>query len=95
MTGGNSLFDETSTLVTASMGNASAHTFDDLPALYVNRSVKKFQHERQKDKPICNLYLSILQDLGVEMDKFGESNATLTLPPLAGELCQKLSHTVT
>ncbi|MDG1895224.1 MAG: DUF1552 domain-containing protein [Fuerstiella sp.] len=79
MTGGNSLFDETSTLVTASMGNASAHTFDDLPALYVNRSVKKFQHETQKDIPICNLYLSILQELGIEMDRFGESNATLTL----------------
>ncbi len=79
MSGGGALFDETSTLITASMGNASAHTFDDLPALYLNRSVEKFQHERRKDKPICNLYLSILQDLGVEIDKFGESNATLTL----------------
>ena len=79
MSGGCSLFDETSMLITASMGNASAHTFDDLPALYVNRSVKKFQHETHKDKPICNLYLSILQDLGMEMDSFGESNATMTL----------------
>lgn len=79
MSGGNSLFDETSTLITASMGNASAHNFDDLPALYLNRNVKQFQHDARKEDPICNLYLSILQDLGVEMDQFGESSATLSL----------------
>jgi hypothetical protein len=79
MTGGRVLFDETSTLITASMGNASAHTFDDLPAMYINSSVKKFQHEHRNNKPVCDLYLSILQDLGVEVDAFGESQSTVSL----------------
>ena len=79
MTGGRVLFDETSTLITASMGNASSHTFDDLPAMYINGAVKQFQYEHRHNKPICDLYLSILQDLGAELDAFGESQATLSL----------------
>ncbi|QDV25191.1 DUF1552 domain-containing protein [Aureliella helgolandensis] len=79
MSAGRNLFEETSTLVTASMGNASAHTFDDLPALYFNGSVKQFQHEVRKNRPICDVYLSILQDLGIEEDVFGESESTVSL----------------
>jgi hypothetical protein len=79
MTGGRVLFDETSTLITASMGNASSHTFDDLPALYINPSVRSFQHEHRHNQPICDVYLSILQDLGIELDAFGESQATVSL----------------
>lgn len=79
MSSGVSLFDETTTLVTAAMGNASNHTFNDLPALYFNRSVKGFQHEMPKQTPTCDLYLSILQNLGVEIDSFGEGKSTLSL----------------
>lgn len=79
MSSGMSLFDETSTLVTAAFGNASSHTFDNLPALYFNRSVKNFQHTPTKKASTCDLYLSILQDLGLEIDSFGEGNSTLSL----------------
>lgn len=79
MSSGESLFDETTTLVTAAMGNASNHTFNDLPALYISRSVRGFQHDAPKDTPICALYLSILQDLGLEIDSFGEGKSTLSL----------------
>ena len=79
MSSGSSLFDETTTLVTAAFGNASNHTFDDLPALYFNRSVRGFQHEMPKDTSTCDLYLSILQDLGARIDSFGESKSTLAL----------------
>ena len=79
MASGESLFEETTTLVTAAFGNASSHTFDDLPALYFNRSVKNFQHEPVKETSTCDLYLSILQDLGVEVDAFGESKSTVCL----------------
>ncbi|MCA9249078.1 MAG: DUF1552 domain-containing protein, partial [Planctomycetales bacterium] len=79
MLSGESLFDETTTLVTAAMGNASNHTFNDLPALYFNRSVRGFQHEDVEEAPICDLYLSILQDLGIEIDSFGEGKSTLAL----------------
>ena len=79
MNSGVSLFDETTTLVTAAFGNASNHTFDNLPALYFNRSVKSFQHEATKETSTCDLYLSILQDLGAEIDSFGEGKSTLDL----------------
>lgn len=79
MSSGASLFDETTTLVTAAFGNASSHTFDDLPALYFNRAVKGFRHEPTTSASTCDLYLSILQDLGLEIDSFGEGRSTLTL----------------
>ncbi|MCA9195220.1 MAG: DUF1552 domain-containing protein [Planctomycetales bacterium] len=79
MSSGASLFDETTTLVTAAFGSASSHTFNNLPALYFNRSVKAFQHTATSEAPICSLYLSILQDLGVEIDVFGEGKSTLSL----------------
>lgn len=79
MSGGMSLFDETTTLVTAAFGNASNHTFNDLPALYFNRSVQGFQHEATKTTSTCDLYLSILQDLGAQIDSFGEGKSTLEL----------------
>ena len=79
MSTGESLFDETSTLVTAAFGNASSHTFDDLPALYFNRKVKGFQQEPTKGMSTCDLYLSLLQDLGMEIDSFGEGKSTLSL----------------
>ena len=79
MSSGVSLFDETTTLVTAAFGNASSHTFDDLPALYFHRSVKGFQHEPTTKASTCDLYLSILQQLGVEVDRFGEGKSTLSL----------------
>ena len=79
MSSGVSLFDETTTLVTAAMGNASNHTFNNLPALYFNRAVKGFGHDVTEQTPICDLYLSILQDLGVEIDSFGEGDSTLIL----------------
>lgn len=79
MSSGLSLFDESTTLVTAAFGSASSHTFNDLPALYFNRSVRGFQHAATEAKPICDLYLSILQDLGVEIAAFGEGKSTLSL----------------
>ena len=79
MSSGASLFDETTTLVTAAFGNASSHTFDDLPALYFNRSVDGFNHEATTNTTTCDLYLSILQDLGAELDRFGEGKSTVRL----------------
>ena len=72
-----SLFEETTTFVTASMGNASAHTFKDLPALVISKDIKNPGHERHANKPMCNLYLSMLQNLGMTQHKFGESNGTV------------------
>lgn len=73
------LFDQTTSFVTASMGNASAHTFDDLPALVFDSGIKNPGHASLKGTPMCNLYLSVLQHFGAETDVFGESTGTVEL----------------
>jgi hypothetical protein len=77
--GGETLFEQTTTLVTASMGNASAHTFNDLPALVFDSQIKQPGHTRLEGVPMCNLYLALLQRFGVARERFGESTGTLDL----------------
>ncbi len=77
--GSGTLFDETTTFITASMGNASAHTFNDLPALILNGQLRSGGHQRMNGVPMCNLYLSLLQHFGAEQDAFGESTGTLNV----------------
>lgn len=72
--GNSSLFDQTTTLLTASMGSANSHNFDDLPALVFDRRMKTSGHWQKKDVPMSNLYLGMLQLFGAEQDRFGESN---------------------
>tara|TARA_R110002096_G_scaffold169222_9_gene340784 strand:+ start:1049 stop:2281 length:1233 start_codon:yes stop_codon:yes gene_type:complete len=77
---GNSvLFDQTTTLLTASMGSANAHNFDDLPALVFDSRVKTPGFSRRQDVPMSNLYLGLLQQFGAEQDQFGESNSAFDL----------------
>ena len=77
--GNTSLFDQTTTLLTASMGSANAHNFDDLPALVFDSRMKASGHWQRKDTPMCDLYLGLLQQFGAETDRFGESSGTLDL----------------
>jgi hypothetical protein len=77
--GSQSLFEQTTTLVTASMGNASAHTFNDLPALVFDSRIRSPQHRRFEGVPMCNLYLSLLQHFGGQIETFGESTGTVEL----------------
>jgi hypothetical protein len=77
--GNTSLFDQTTTLLTASMGSANAHNFDDLPALVFDERVKSPGFWRRKDVPMSNLYLGLLQQFGVERERFGESNSAFDL----------------
>lgn len=73
--GSSSLFDQTTTLLTASMGSANAHNFDNLPALVFDSRMKTTGHRQKRDVPMSNLYLGLLQLFGAEQDRFGESTA--------------------
>ena len=77
--GNGSLFDQTTTLLTASMGSANSHNFDDLPALVVDNRMKTAGHWQKKDVPMSNLYLGLLQQFGGEGDQFGESTGSFDL----------------
>jgi len=77
--GNGSLFDQTTTLLTASMGSANSHNFDDLPALVFDNRMKTAGHWQKKDMPMSNLYLGLLQQFGGESDQFGESTGSFDL----------------
>ena len=77
--GNDSLFDQTTTLLTASMGSANSHNFDDLPALVFDKRMKTAGHWQKKDLPMSNLYLGLLQQFGGKSDQFGESTGSFDL----------------
>ena len=77
--GNSSLFDQTTTLLTASMGSANSHNFDDLPAMVFDGRMKTAGHWQKKDVPMSNLYLGLLEQFGAKANRFGESSGTLDL----------------
>ncbi len=77
--GNSSLFDQTTTLLTASMGSANSHNFDDLPAMVFDGRMKTTGHWQKKDVPMSNLYLGLLEQFGAKANRFGESSGTLDL----------------
>lgn len=77
-----SLLDKTMVLLGSGMGNASSHSNRDLPLVLAGGG---FQHGEHKDypkqgnrqTPACNLYVSMLQKFGMEIDQFGTSSGSL------------------
>ena len=77
-----SLLDNTMALFGSGMGNANSHTNNDLPIVLAGGGFKHGEHkqypkEKSKRFPLCNLYASMLQQFGVETDRFGNSTGTL------------------
>ena len=76
---GGSLLDNTSILFGSNLGNANAHHARNLPIFVAGGG---FEHgsyvAKQEGTPLCDLYVTLLQKLGIETDAFGQSNGTLT-----------------
>ncbi|MCC6508198.1 MAG: DUF1552 domain-containing protein [Pirellulaceae bacterium] len=80
--GGHSLLEQSMVLFGSGMGNANSHTNTNLPVILAGGG---FQHGRlltfdRKSKhrpPLTNLFVSMLQQFGVETDKFSTSTGTL------------------
>jgi hypothetical protein len=78
---GGSLLDRTTVFLGSNLGDASSHSVKNLPVLLAGGGFRHGQHlsfDPQSPPPLCNLYVSLLQRLGVETDKFGSSTGTLT-----------------
>ena len=76
-----SLLDQTSVLFGSNLGNANAHTPVDLPILVAGGGFSHGQHivhEGEHNAPLCNLFVTLLQNMGVETDTFAQSTGTLT-----------------
>ena len=79
--GGVSLLDQTAVLHASNLGNASAHTSDNLPILLAGGgggSLKQGRHIAiERHTPLCNLYVSMLERMGVKTPRFGDSTGAL------------------
>lgn len=78
---GESLLDWMMVYFSSNLGNASNHSAKNLPVLFAGGGFKHGQHltfDPQDPPPLCNLYVSMLQRLGIEADKFGSSKGTLS-----------------
>ena len=78
---GVSLLDRTTLFLGSNLGDGSSHSVKNLPVLVVGGGFKHGQHlafDPQNPPPLCNLYVSMLQRLGLPIDKFSTSTGTLT-----------------
>ena len=82
-TNGKTLLDNTMVLLGSGMSNANSHSNRDLPVLLAGGGFKHGQHlhfarNGKQSTPLCNLYLSMLQNFGLEIDTFNTASGTLT-----------------
>ncbi len=77
--GDSTLLDRTTILVTSNLGSGNSHSNRDLPVLLAGG---RFRHGRHLafdagSTPLCNLYVSVLNQLGIADRSFGTSTGTL------------------
>jgi hypothetical protein len=78
---GSNLLDRTTVFLGSNLGESSSHSTKNLPVFLAGGGFKHGQHlgfDPQNPPPLCNVYVSMLQRLGIETDKFGTSTGTLT-----------------
>jgi len=78
---GVSLLDQTSVFLTSNLGNASSHNNRNMPVVLAGGGFKHGQHlafDQRNNYPLPNLFVSVLQRLGLEQDSFASSTGTLT-----------------
>lgn len=78
--GGETVFDRTTTLLGAAMGNASSHNCKNLPIVVAGGGFRHGQHlafDPVDNTPLCRLYVSILQRFGIDDQQFATGKGTL------------------
>src|SRR6185436_4464201 len=77
---GESLLDRTQVLYGTCMGSANSHSNVNLPALLAGGGFKHGQHlafDVKNNYPLTNLYVTMLQRLGIETSEFSTSKGTM------------------
>ncbi len=75
------LLDHTSVLLTSNLGNASNHSNQNMPVLLGGGGFRHGQHlafDQKQNYPLPNLYVSLLQRVGMETDRFASGTSTMT-----------------
>ena len=74
------LLDRTMVLYGSNLGDANAHSTVNLPTLFAGGGFRHGQHlafDRAQNYPLPNLFVSMLQRMGLEEQKFASSTGTL------------------
>jgi hypothetical protein len=77
---GEPLLDRTMILYGSNLGDANAHSTVNLPTLFAGGGFRHGQHlafDRAQNYPLPNLFVSMLQGMGIEEDKFASSTGTM------------------
>lgn len=78
---GESLLNRTMVLYGSNLGNAARHDTTNLPILLAGGGFHHGRHlafDHQNNKPLSNLFVTMLQRLGVETDRFSSSTGNLS-----------------
>ena len=78
---GGTILDRTMVLYGTCMGSANSHSNVNLPVLLAGGGFKHGQHlafDTKNNYPLTNLYVSLLQRLGLETDEFSTGKGPLT-----------------
>ena len=79
---GSRLMDSTSLLFGSNLGNANNHDWHNLPILLAGGGFKHGTHrvyDKENNLPLSNLFLTMLQSQGHEIDQFSSSTSTVSL----------------
>jgi hypothetical protein len=74
------LLDQTTIFLGSNLGDGSSHSTKNLPVLLAGGGFQHGQHlpfDANNPPPLCNLYVNMLQRLGIEAEKFGTSTGTI------------------
>ncbi|MEY2880162.1 MAG: hypothetical protein RLZZ15_2542 [Verrucomicrobiota bacterium] len=77
---GETLLDRTMFLYGSNLGNANTHVTTNLPTLFAGGGFRHGQHlafDTERNYPLPNLFVSMLQRMGIEADKFASATGTM------------------
>jgi hypothetical protein len=78
--GEGTLLDNSMIVFGGGISDPNKHSHSDLPVILAGSGggqLKPGTHSAYKDDPMCNLYVSMLNGMGVETDRFGDSTGSL------------------
>jgi hypothetical protein len=78
---GGTLLDHTMVMFGSDLGNGSSHDNHNLPILLAGGGFRHGQHlafDANNNYPLPNLYVTMLQRLGLEIDRFASSTGTMS-----------------
>jgi len=81
--GDGTLLDHSLIMYGSPLSDGNMHTYKDLPVLLITPGVAAMRGGRHvrypKDTPVANLYLALLEKLGIQAETFGDSTGRLEL----------------